>query len=364
MSAFNSAFKQYKSDEKAFAVAWAAVKTKYKKEGTSWVKKAHSFISAIFDITNFYESKSSIDDKEYFVEFYASTPDKDKVGDTVSWECLEDMREQLVGREVKVKMGMEHDWMLKEDATLLPYAKIVDAFRDDKGLKALAKLNKYHPYFDNLWGSIKDKFLDATSIEFRAIDWLGTKGDRTLNKLELGGITFTGRPINEKASITNFYAKALSAYENNATVRLPQTDLPAEANNNAGVGEHNKKEVKSMAEDETDEEETKEKTENKSEKTEQKTEAKTEASALDKELEAKNKEIEELKLKTEELQNQLESKAEKTGIPKEVKAYLDTKLEDLKVERKNVEKEETKFETKANLHEQKISDIIADHYGY
>lgn len=39
-SAFNAAYKQYKGDEeKAFAVAWAAVKNKYKKEGDKWVAK-------------------------------------------------------------------------------------------------------------------------------------------------------------------------------------------------------------------------------------------------------------------------------------------------------------------------------------
>src|SRR3990167_8573326 len=40
-SAFNSAYEQYDGDEeKSFAVAWAAVKKQYTKEGEEWVKKA------------------------------------------------------------------------------------------------------------------------------------------------------------------------------------------------------------------------------------------------------------------------------------------------------------------------------------
>lgn len=37
--AFNAAYDQYNDEEKAFAVAWAAVKAKYKKEGGKWVAK-------------------------------------------------------------------------------------------------------------------------------------------------------------------------------------------------------------------------------------------------------------------------------------------------------------------------------------
>jgi uncharacterized protein len=46
MAAFNAAHKQYKGDEqKAFAVAWAAVKQKYRQEGDKWVAKDHADMS-------------------------------------------------------------------------------------------------------------------------------------------------------------------------------------------------------------------------------------------------------------------------------------------------------------------------------
>lgn len=38
-SAFNSAFKQYKSESRAHAVAWSAVKRKFRKSGSKWVAK-------------------------------------------------------------------------------------------------------------------------------------------------------------------------------------------------------------------------------------------------------------------------------------------------------------------------------------
>ena len=38
--AFNSAEKQYNDEERAFKVAWAAVKKKYTKKNDKWVKKS------------------------------------------------------------------------------------------------------------------------------------------------------------------------------------------------------------------------------------------------------------------------------------------------------------------------------------
>ena len=37
--AFNSADEQYDDEERAFKVAWSAVKKKYEKKGDNWVKK-------------------------------------------------------------------------------------------------------------------------------------------------------------------------------------------------------------------------------------------------------------------------------------------------------------------------------------
>lgn len=46
LAAFNAAFEQYEGDEeKAFAVAWAAVKEKFKKEGDAWVAKGGDFMN-------------------------------------------------------------------------------------------------------------------------------------------------------------------------------------------------------------------------------------------------------------------------------------------------------------------------------
>ena len=37
--AFNNAHKQYKEEQRAFKVSWAAVKRKYEKRNGKWVKK-------------------------------------------------------------------------------------------------------------------------------------------------------------------------------------------------------------------------------------------------------------------------------------------------------------------------------------
>ncbi len=48
LAAFNSAYKQYNSEEKAFAVAWSAVERSYHKSGDTWVKNKEEQKLAMF----------------------------------------------------------------------------------------------------------------------------------------------------------------------------------------------------------------------------------------------------------------------------------------------------------------------------
>ncbi len=61
VAAFNSAIEQYKDEEKAFAVAWAAVKNQYKQVGDKWVKKGSEpqFFAYPVDVDVFQEGKTS-----------------------------------------------------------------------------------------------------------------------------------------------------------------------------------------------------------------------------------------------------------------------------------------------------------------
>ena len=64
LAAFNAAYRQYKGDEaKAWAVAWAAVKTKYQKKGEEWVAKTETGILKADEKGNIYSLAAIADDE-------------------------------------------------------------------------------------------------------------------------------------------------------------------------------------------------------------------------------------------------------------------------------------------------------------
>ena len=205
MSAFNAAYKQYNSEEKAFKVAWAAVKNKYKKEGDKWVTKSFEFDEVFADE---FEFKS--ENENFYVEGILSTTGLDNVKDYITPECLNDMFDQIeIGSPVKVMTGgLEHEHVL-EDTRIMPTSKIVEKNLKDGKLRIKAMINKSHPKFENIWGSIKDGFYNGFSIEFRPVEAVKTaEGHRVLNRVKLGGYALTGRPACPGATITDFYIKS------------------------------------------------------------------------------------------------------------------------------------------------------------
>jgi len=170
-----------------------------------------------------YSSIETKKGKEYYVEGYISTKDLDLGNDIVTDECLNDMLEQLKGRTIK--LDVEHETMKGEseldkkiNKTKIPIGKIVDAWRDEKGIKAKAILNKAHSRFQEVWNSIKNGFLDGFSIAYYPIQTItkniGDKIVRLLNKVDLINVALTGNPMNPEARLTSAFTKSLS-YLNN-----------------------------------------------------------------------------------------------------------------------------------------------------
>jgi len=108
-------------------------------------------------------------EKNFYVEGYISTPDLDEGNDIVTTECLDDMVRQL--KEGNIKIDVEHETWKKKDFADIAVGKIVDANRDNYGIKVLVQLNKHHARFKEIWGSLKDGFLDAFSIAYDPIDF-------------------------------------------------------------------------------------------------------------------------------------------------------------------------------------------------
>ena len=151
--------------------------------------------------------------EDYFVTGYISTSDIDAVNDVVTKECLADMVEQLKTRNIK--LDVEHE-SYKQDTTIIPIGKIIDARLDEKGIWVKAVINSNTTRFKEIWGSLKSGFIDAFSITFRAIDAVekamhetGEKV-RMLNKVDLLNVALTGNPCNREAKIMEVFAKSLS----------------------------------------------------------------------------------------------------------------------------------------------------------
>ena len=150
------------------------------------------------------------DGKKHFVTGYISTPEQDLVNDVVTEKGLQSMLKQLKSRSIT--LDYEHEaW--RDDPTILPAGKIVDAKIDDRGLWVKAELNPSSPKFKSLWDSVKDGFVNAFSIAFTPVDvvikTVEGVGVRLLNDLNLLNVALTGAPVNKGAVIDSHGLKSV-----------------------------------------------------------------------------------------------------------------------------------------------------------
>lgn len=329
----NPRTKKTYSEDEFYAIATEAYKKKYGKtpDGKS---------EELFFVTDKLEYKA--ENENYYVCGYASTTGLDSVNDYVTPDCIEDMAQQLVGKQVKVKLGIEHDWVRTGDPRMLPHAVVEEAsVVSDSGGKKLyvkTKINKHHPEFNAVWNSIKDGFYDAFSIEYLpTVKWTtnATNGEsvRVLDKINLSGITFTGRPINSAARITDVFVKAHAAMDAEQVMDqiLHSEGVPIQAPlqeaKNTPV-EVNTKEVDSMTD----------------------VEQKAQAPSAEVELKAKTAEAEKLLAELKAQKEELEKF--KTEIKAIIKDSLKTPVEEKAFEKANTE---TKSTLDKKLEEEKFA---------
>jgi len=162
------------------------------------------------------------EDDNSYVYGYISTKDKDLVNDMVTDNCLKSMFHQMKNRTIKFDIEHESfrgdsDLDREINKTLNPIAKVDWFGLDANGLMVKAVLNKHHPRFEEVKGSIKDGFLDAFSIAYipTKVEEIETK-DETIRKLDdinLLNVAFTGNPVNQSARITDVFMKSIEAME-------------------------------------------------------------------------------------------------------------------------------------------------------
>lgn len=149
-------------------------------------------------------------EKQAFVTGYISVPDIDLYNDIVTMTAMKSMLRQI--EESTITIDYEHEaW--RDDNSILPVAKIVEAKVDDRGLWVKAVLNKNSPKYKALWGSIKDGFINAFSIAFQPLQTVEKSIDgvtvRLIEELKLLNVAFTGAPVNTGAKMTQFGMKSV-----------------------------------------------------------------------------------------------------------------------------------------------------------
>lgn len=171
-------------------------------------QKEYKFTTDKFDYANV--SVKGKKEKNAYVTGYISVPEVDIYNDLVTINGLKSMLRQIESSTVTI--DFEHEaW--RDDNSILPVAKIVEAKVDDRGLWVKAMLNKSSPKYNALWGSIKDGFVNAFSIAFKPLltvtkDMNGVEVN-LIEDLKLLNVAFTGAPVNEGAIMTSFSMKSV-----------------------------------------------------------------------------------------------------------------------------------------------------------
>ncbi len=135
-------------------------------------------------------------DKNVYVEGYASAAVKDLYDEVITEEALKDAAKELT-REPYNKVFLNH----KHDD--IPIGKIIEAEVRNGKLWVKLTLNKAHPMFETVYRSLKEGFLDAFSIGFKT---LAKRGNR-ITKLKIVEVSLVGIPANPEAVVENVYEK-------------------------------------------------------------------------------------------------------------------------------------------------------------
>ena len=178
-------------------------------------------------------------EKKYYIEGYASTTDKDLAGEVINDKAQSSMLKQFRNRNITIDVEHE-EWygkdgkkLAKPKGTMIPVAKVVEAKQDTKGTWIKAEMNNNIERFDEVWGSIKGKFLNAFSIGFFPITQVGN----VISDLNIVNLTLTGTPVNAGATFEPVlksavaYLKSLNETESDTKMEEPKQEVekPVEA---------------------------------------------------------------------------------------------------------------------------------------
>jgi len=167
-----------------------------------------------------------------------SSTDKDLVNDICTLHCLESMKSQIEDRNMK--LDIEHEAFRgssteeKEiNKTKIPagrmYNPTIRKKSNGHALSVEAVINQHMDRFEEIKGSIVDKFLDAFSIAFIPTRTKTVVKDgeqvRMLDDVALLNVALTGNPVNTAAQMSEIVAKSIESIEEYKTAKLTNSDV-------------------------------------------------------------------------------------------------------------------------------------------
>jgi len=142
------------------------------------------------------------DEKNVYVEGYASASVEDLDGEIIGEQALQQAAKDLT-KEPYNKVFLNHN------AQDIPIGKIIEAEVREKKLWIKLILNKAHPKFETVYRSLKEGFLDAFSIGFKALEKEGNR----ITKLKVLEVSLVGIPANPEAVVEEVYEKMFDPTE-------------------------------------------------------------------------------------------------------------------------------------------------------
>jgi len=292
-------------------------------------------------------------EKNFFIEGFISTSDKDLVDDIVTERALNSMIEQLKSRVIK--LDFEHESFRGEseiemeiNKTRIPLGKASDFARikdaEKNGILVRWDVNPTWKKFDEKGNVVMDfneirfnvenGYYDAFSIAFIPTKDTTMIKDgnkiRLLDDLNLLNVALTGNPINPKASVTEVFMKSLDYLEKNNS---SQNKIKKEVKMSE---EEKKDEANKKPTDESNESTEESKEESDSEAKEESDENNSEESEAEKKSEKSRIEV---KSRLEKIEKRLDSieKAINKPIQKAKSEQAPTQKQDLETQQKAVD---------------------------
>ena len=177
---------------------------------------------------------------EYYIEGLIATQTVDRVDDKFSYKGLMSVVEECKNKNVTI--DLEHE-VFRDPETKKTYSRgrdlvavgvvedawITEIKKNKYGVMAKVKLNKKLKRFKDILYFLENKFVNAFSIAFNAIQfsrkYIKGSSIRLLNKIRLLNIALTSMPVNPDAIITEVIRKSLnSMMEENTMVKKSCTE--------------------------------------------------------------------------------------------------------------------------------------------